>query len=66
MPLPGRMPNMKNYTVMMLPSVLLRLTEFFLLGRQVCRSTYHFAHGVGIKNKTKLCSGPASRVNIGL
>ena len=66
MPLPGRMPNMKDYIVMMLPSVLLRLTEFFLLVRQVCRSTFHFAHGVGIKNKTKLSSGPVSRVHIGL
>ena len=29
--------------------------KFFLFGRQVCRSTYLFAHGVGLKRYKNLC-----------
>ena len=29
--------------------------KFFLLGRQVCRSAYLFAHGVGIKRYKNMC-----------
>ena len=38
MPLPGKLPKIKDYTVMMLPCCITK-TKFFLLGRQVCRST---------------------------
>ena len=46
--------------------------KFFLLGRQVCRSTYLFAHGVGIKRYKNLCKhydnhgfGPRRHGNVG-